>query len=687
MLDGTPLRGLASRARHVYRTNGVARVVVEHNADGTSAMLRANDVEGHDASRIGTYVAERVGLYRPEGVAAAVERGEWVVVCRTELEADAVAAAGMTGTVLAPSPLVQAGIPLEDVATTAPLAQARAVVTLDPGVVTDPRCEVVTDAAATTAIVRLARPLLTLLDDEAGIRELRAGVMATAPASRGGGDTWPVPIQLLDATAEVPPFPVHAFPGWVGEHVNAVAAALEVDAAMPAAFALGALSTVIAPGCRVQIRPTWCEGTNIYLVVGATSGDRKSPAFDAFFEPVEEIEQARKDAAKLGVITQERMVAVRSKAAKDAEAALMASSGDDEARLVAELESALGALEDARDASRALPKMLVDDSSPEALTRILHEQQGVIAIASSEGLLFDIVGGLYGSGGVNLDAYLKGWSGDTLRVDRGGLRRSTNDISATATIRDPRVTVAIATQPGPLLKAFTDPHLDSRGLTNRFLPVMPPSLVGYRKGPRGEVDPGIAVQWANGLQQLADRHLDRDEPLVLDVTPEAHECWHAWWTAIEARRPAGADLHHLSPWLSKAEAYVWRLAGLLAVADHPAVPATKIVAEHVERAIELIGVFLGHRQALVALGGASPVVTSAMWLLDWLRASRTTVFTRRDAYNEPANRIHFPYAETVDEPLAMLVEAGWIRALPQGKGPGRPSLKFAVNPATHLPTC
>ncbi len=674
-------------ARAVYRSQGVALAVVETDASGATRLLRPSDPEGLEAEPVdATAAVRRYPLYRADEVTASIERGQqFVWVCHTELEADALTALGLTATVLAPSPLLAAGIALEQVASPSDLAAARCVVPLNPGVAHDPRVPLVTATATTTTVVRLEEPLLAIARSAEGLKTLQVAAMKSPPVSRGGGSEWPEPVELVDASADAAPFPVAALPAWVADHVNSVAAAMEVDATMPAAFALGALATVVAPRCRVQVTPSWQEGTNVYVVVGAQSGEKKSPVFNAVFRPVERIEEDRQREAKKEIITLQSLLAIAEKRVKDAEAALHASTGRDDDALVAELEAAVMRREEAAEACRPLPKMLVDDSSPEALTRMLYEQRGALAIASSEGLLFDLVGGrVYsGSGGVNLDSYLKAWSGDTLRVDRGGLRRSTHDIPASAVVRDPRLTVAIATQPEPLLRAFTDAELDTRGLTHRFLPVVPPSMVGRRTGRPPSIDPGHAVLWDDGLNRLADRFLALEEPLILEATTEAYDTYHAWWEGIEARRGPGEDLASLSPWLSKAEAYVWRLAGLLAVADDPGTPTSKLQATHVARAVELIECFLSHRQALATLGALSPVVSGAMRLLDWLRATRVAVFSRRDAYNAPANRASFPYAETVDQPLALLVEAGWVRALPADGGPGRPSQKFEVNPGLY----
>jgi len=66
----------------------------------------------------------------------------------------------------------------------------------------------------------------------------------------------------------------------------------------------------------------------------------------------------------------------------------------------------------------ALPKLLVDDATAEAVEMQLQAQGGRLITAGCEGGLFDVMAGRYSSGVGNLDAFLKGHAGDDLRVDR-----------------------------------------------------------------------------------------------------------------------------------------------------------------------------------------------------------------------------------------------------------------------------
>jgi len=68
-----------------------------------------------------------------------------------------------------------------------------------------------------------------------------------------------------------------------------------------------------------------------------------------------------------------------------------------------------------------IPRLLADDATPEAAASLLAEQGGTLAIISAEGGIFDIIAGRYSpKAAPNMDLWLKGHSGDPLRVDRKG---------------------------------------------------------------------------------------------------------------------------------------------------------------------------------------------------------------------------------------------------------------------------
>jgi hypothetical protein len=79
---------------------------------------------------------------------------------------------------------------------------------------------------------------------------------------------------------------------------------------------------------------------------------------------------------------------------------------------IADLESALPEIP-------ALPRLWVQDVTPEKLAVMMAEQGERIALLSDEGGVFDLLAGLYSKGIPNLDLFLQAHSGSGVRVDRG----------------------------------------------------------------------------------------------------------------------------------------------------------------------------------------------------------------------------------------------------------------------------
>ena len=91
----------------------------------------------------------------------------------------------------------------------------------------------------------------------------------------------------------------------------------------------------------------------------------------------------------------------------------------------------------------------------EAVASLLAEQ-GRIAVMSAEGGMFETIAGRYSQGVANLDVYLKGFSGDTLRVDR--------KTRPPEYVKKPALTMALTVQPAVIKDLAVKPGFRGRGL-------------------------------------------------------------------------------------------------------------------------------------------------------------------------------------------------------------------------------
>jgi len=65
-----------------------------------------------------------------------------------------------------------------------------------------------------------------------------------------------------------------------------------------------------------------------------------------------------------------------------------------------------------------LPKLFVNDATPEALADHVMEQDNRMAVISDEGGFFEVISGLYNGGKANNDIVLKGYDGGDVRIER-----------------------------------------------------------------------------------------------------------------------------------------------------------------------------------------------------------------------------------------------------------------------------
>jgi hypothetical protein len=312
-------------------------------------------------------------------------------------------------------------------------------------------------------------------------------------SSNGQHGEWESPVPLVGASC-LPAFPADTLPDPLGTYAIELAHATQTPVDLPGVMILGALATAAGGRVVVEVRSGWREPTNLFLGIAMAPGNRKSAVAQAVTEPLhgaeeEAIEGVRQEIREAQV---QRDIAEQRAKAAIRKAQSLADDAPDPA--VAEREAQeLVALADQIEV-RAMPQLLADDATPEALASLMYEQGGRIALISAEGGPFDMMAGRYSRGEPNLDVYLKGHAGDHLRVNRQG--------RAAQIIKRPALTTAVAFQPGILPKIAAGEGFRARGLIARFLFSVPRSFVGYRQIGAEPVNGETAVKYGDLVRRL-----------------------------------------------------------------------------------------------------------------------------------------------------------------------------------------
>jgi hypothetical protein len=321
------------------------------------------------------------------------------------------------------------------------------------------------------------------------------------------------------------------------------------------------------------------------------------------------------------------------------------------------------------------PRLLIDDATQEAITRLLG-LHGQLALLDSEGGIFAIIAGRYTNGILNLEVFLKAYDGDAIRVDR-----ITRDPDRA---EHPLLTIGLTVQPQVLEGLAARPEFRGRGLIARFAFVIPASLVG-RRNPRSTPTPEpVADQYHQSLLDLGTRLLECDEPLTLSLDDAAREALLDYRGRLEALIGPGGDLESIEDFVNKHPGRVARIAALLTLLEDPALTNTAappISAATIDNAIRIGDYLIDHAQAAFNLMATEQTSSDAQLILNWMQSTHRRTFTARDAF---ASNRGLKRMNRVEAALKLLVAHGYAREarLPgTSKTSGRPrSPIYDVNP-------
>ena len=481
----------------------------------------------------------------------------------------------------------------------------------------------------------------------------------------------PTPLRRRDP---LPGFPVDALPEPFASMVDHLAEFTQTAPGMAGTSALSMLAAAAGGRCEVEVRAGWREPLNLFTCTVAEPGERKSAVQAEMSAPLLDAERDLVDQARPAIAEAETTRAIAAKAADQAKAKAGNAEGDQRDKLTGDAISAAMMAE--AIVVPVLPRIVADDVTPEAAGSLLAEQSGRLALVSAEGGIFDVIAGRYSGNVPNLDVFLKGHAGDQLKVDRKG--------RPPEYVPRPALTLGLMVQPAVLTAIGQHRSFRGRGLLARFLYAIPPSKVGARKVDPDGVPDEVRADYHDTTRALALTLAEWTDPATITLTPDARRVLLDLARQTEPRLAPDGDLAHLRDWGSKLVGATARLAGLLHLAAYPddgwrraVEPAT------VERAVTLAHYYTAHALAAFDEMRADPAVADAEYLLGVIRRHGFVDVSRRELH-VAASRSRFPTADTLDAPVELLVEHGWLApmAAEEPTGPGRPpSPRWAVHPA------
>ena len=462
----------------------------------------------------------------------------------------------------------------------------------------------------------------------------------------------PIPFKSMD----LPKFPVDALPAIIGDYVRAVAETTQTSPDMAAVASIAILALCLQGKFKIEGKKDWIEQLNLYTLIVAQPAERKSAVMALMSAPIKTFENAENErlAPTIERSRMEKMILQNRK--KILETKYSKNNARDMSELN-DLADELGKFKEIKPC-----RLFCDDITPEKLSGIMSDNNGRAAILSAEGGIFDVLAGRYTSGNINIDLFLKGHNGDSVRVDRQG--------RPSEYIQNPALTTLIFTQPGVITNLIANTAFNERGLCARFLYSLPTSTVGSRKFESKSIAEITAERYSNLIETLLN--YKNNMPELITLSPKAYEAIKEF---AETYEPKLIDeLAEISHFAGKLNGSILRIAGLLYIAERMPFNADELILDEcfIRNAVTIGEYFLEHAKAAYQLMGADEVTDQCKYILRQLQKSQPKTITVREIMRTCRK---FKTSEETLPSLNRLCEYGYLREVK--------SKTWEVNPATY----
>lgn len=481
-------------------------------------------------------------------------------------------------------------------------------------------------------------------------------------------EPWAPPRRIVGSDL-LPEFPLDCLPGVMRDMVMGVTEEMGlVDPTLPAIYALGAVSALVAPRVAVRLGG-WVETTNLYVIASLGPGERKSPSLKPFIRPLRDIQRRQK---KEHIEKCELEICKLREGGDGLKGAVSANRLEDQ---ISKLEESKG----------EPPMVLIaSDTTPEATTWRLHRNGGHGAIMDAEGTITSAWTGRYSGGDVSgLEVFLQGYGGELLSVERKG--------SGISTVQRPIITICSATQPEVIAKIAAKGAIRERGLAGRIIWAFPKSRIGANatSGPR--LDDHTKRAWALLLEGISEMEIPDEEVYVEDMpslvfSPEAKVLSVEYEKMIEESM-ARSSLYDMRDWASKHCGRLHRIAALLHIADGGTLQQ-EISRKTVEDARKICDWAIAHAKyyflCLVSGGEEDASDAECLELLELIKRHKLLRVTVREMKKYARYRSWAKGKGKVEDAADHLIEFGYLRAAVYLDRAGRQRTIYLVNPLDVL---
>lgn len=470
---------------------------------------------------------------------------------------------------------------------------------------------------------------------------------------------WKAPLPFNEVN--LPPFPVKSLPRPLGEWVTAVSQNTETPTDMAAVCALAVLSCTVQGKFVVSPKSHYSEPLNLYFLIVANSGERKSAIVRLMTQPIYQYE--RKENERRRTLMENEQAKLNS-LKKQVETLERDGKNEKASKIRVQYRSI--------EQNQTKPlRLIADDTTPEAMTSLLASNNGVLSIITTEGGIFDTLAGRY-SNTISIDTVLKAYSGDPIRVDRKGREGEV--------INNPTLTMLLSAQDNVLAEIMKNEAFKSRGLTARILYSRPKSKMGTRHFVTPDIPPDLEIAY----QRLVSKLLEIPYPTngilpIINLSPSAQNeviRFHDW---LEPKLVD--ELEYMESWGAKLLGNMLRIAGMLHCAKNPNAPSeTALSSETLQQAIAISKYFLHHAKCIHNLLGTDKDMQLAKHVTKKLQNQEKRELSKYQIFR--LCRGSFQRVDDLNPILDILIEFGYLkeRTHPAPTG-GRPRANtYLLNP-------
>ena len=457
--------------------------------------------------------------------------------------------------------------------------------------------------------------------------------------------------------------PEGIIPGPVGAMVKSVSCFTETPYELAAGLSLVAVASAVAGKYEVQVKRGYSEPLNIMVVAALETGNRKTSVVEALFKPHLEWEQAVYELMKPEI---DRV------SAKNAaiEARLKKLNSDyakaEDATARADILKEIQGTKEEIEPLPVPPRVIFDDITPEHMGTMAALHNGRMALVSDEGGIFDILAGRYSKNGApNLDLFLKGYSGSSVRVDRGSREP--------VIIDNPALSLGISPQPETLVRLGAMPGFRARGVMARIGFLLPESRLGFRSLCGPEIPASVTIEYDKFIKKLLDEE-SGDGPERIELSSEAYREWKDFALYVEEELRPGGKYENIKDWCGKLPGFAARLSGLIHIMGGG---GPEISLATMGKALELASVFVDHTLFAFDVIGEDESFDVARKIWTWVDRTGQNEFSKRDCFT--ALKGCFSSMDKIEPGFKTLEEHNFIRVEKISTG-GRPSYLCYVNP-------